>query len=99
MARKRDANPGDGGTGCPASVHLGRALEDCAPGLKPQIIEKLAAIGIKDAEEFLAVSAVEEVREHLVAYLAVSKQEFEAAVREARQAVPESIALEVTTPD
>src|SRR4029077_3800055 len=97
MARKKDSAPAD--SACPVSTHLGKPLEECEPAVKPGLVDKLAEVGITDAEQLLAVSAIEEVHEHLLEFLGVSKQELDAAVKEARKAVPEAVAAEAAVPD
>ncbi len=99
MARKKDTPPADTDAGCPTSAYLGKPLEECAPAVKSEIVEKLAEVGITDAEQLLAVAAIEEVHEHLIDFLGVTKQELDAAVKEARKSVPESVAVEVSAPD
>jgi Papain family cysteine protease len=85
------------GSDCRTSGFMGQPIEQ-ATAVKAAITGKLAEIGITDAEQLLAVAAIPDVREHLLEHLQVSNQELDAAVREARKAVPERVAVEVETP-
>lgn len=83
---------------CPASGFLGRPMEQCATSVHPGILEKLAAVGITDAEQLLALAGIPDVHDYLTEYLELNTAELEAAVNEARRAVPETLAAEVEAP-
>src|SRR5690349_3813101 len=98
MAKKKDAVAPEPQYDCPTSAFQGRPLAESADGMKAGVTETLAGVGITDAEQFIAVAAIEEVRDHLAEFLGLSKAELDAAVKEARKAVPEAAAVMVEAP-
>lgn len=97
MARKKDEHAAETVFETDCSASLGQPLAKHLA--KSSIVEKLAAVGITDAEQLLAVAAIDDVQEFLLEELEVSKQELDAAVKEARKAVPESVAAVAAVPD
>jgi C1A family cysteine protease len=96
MARKKESSQVD--FDCALSGFLGHPIEQHATAMMPVIVEKLCNIGITDAEQLLGVAGIPDVYGHLAEFLEVSKIELEAAVKEARRVVPESVAQEVEVP-
>ena len=81
----------------PFSAAQGRPLLN-VKGFHQGVTERLSELGINDAEQLVAVTAVPKVLEGLSQHLKVAPAELTQAVESARQTLPEQLASELSRP-